>query len=370
MTEMMTMNENKKLSVYDYEARIHLYKEQIGLGYIGIGRTLNEAKAAGVVPEGQWEAWMTEVTGLTVRQAQRCMQAAREIRDGSALARLEMSKAMRLLSSGLDEDEREALAERASQDELTVKELEAEIRKLKTGFNQAVDQAKQWESRAREAFAEGQKSAERASHLEDNLRVVEVEEKARKKVAMIEEGRQAAIARLSEMKSQYNDLQLKADELRQQLHEQEQRAKLAEDQLKRRQGADQEQYQIGLAKGREEAERKAAHQIDMLQDALKRQDERIANQGRMIQEMKAEKRQAQMAEARGVPVQNGPDGVFPYNAARPISEMILLLISKTGAMDPAVYRKDAALAGELIALEKWIERARALIGVDADGSVE
>ena len=34
------------------EARIALYREQIGTGYIGIGKTLNEAKAAGVVPHG------------------------------------------------------------------------------------------------------------------------------------------------------------------------------------------------------------------------------------------------------------------------------------------------------------------------------
>ena len=40
----------KALTLADYEARIHLYKEQIGTGYIGIGRTLNEAKEAKVVP--------------------------------------------------------------------------------------------------------------------------------------------------------------------------------------------------------------------------------------------------------------------------------------------------------------------------------
>ena len=206
--------------------------------------------------------------------------------------------------------------------------------------------------------------------MEDNLRVIEAEEKARKKIAMLDEARQAAIDQAQALRKEKNELALRQDELRQRAHELEQRAQHAEEQLKRRQGADQEQYRIGMEAGREEAARKAAHQIDMLQDALKRQDERIAAQGKKLQELQAEKRQQQMAEARGVPVQNGPDGVFPYNAARPISEMILLLLSKTGAMDPAVYRKDAALAGELIALEKWIERARALIGVDAEGVVE
>ena len=119
------------LSLAHYEARIELYKEQIGTGYIGIGRTLIEAKDAGVVPHGEWEAWVTRVTGLTARQAQRCMQAATEIRDGSALARLEMSKALALLSSGLGEEEREEVAARAADDGMSVRQLQDEIKRLK-----------------------------------------------------------------------------------------------------------------------------------------------------------------------------------------------------------------------------------------------
>ena len=121
----------KALTIADYEARIHLYKEQIGIGYIGIGRTLNEAKAAQVVPHGQWEDWVTRTTGLTPRQAQRCMQAATEIRDGSAVARLEMSKALMLLGSGLDEDAQEKIAEKAAEEGATVKALKEEIRQAK-----------------------------------------------------------------------------------------------------------------------------------------------------------------------------------------------------------------------------------------------
>jgi len=130
--------EAKMLTLADYEARIHLYKEQIGTGYIGIGRTLNEAKDAGVVPHGQWEQWVTATTGLTPRQAQRCMQAATEIRDGSALARLEMSKALMLLSSGLDEEERETMAERVAEEGTTVKALRDELKRVKL---QAVENA-------------------------------------------------------------------------------------------------------------------------------------------------------------------------------------------------------------------------------------
>ena len=131
MTMLANVKENKVMTLADYEARIYLYKEQIGTGYIGIGRTLIEAKEAKVVPHGQWETWVTETTGLTARQAQRCMQAATEIKDGSAMARLEMSKALLLLSSGLDEETREEIATQAADEGATVKDLREQLRKAK-----------------------------------------------------------------------------------------------------------------------------------------------------------------------------------------------------------------------------------------------
>ena len=131
MTMLAKGTETRALTLADYEARIHLYKEQIGTGYIGIGRTLIEAKEAKVVPHGQWESWVTETTGLTPRQAQRCMQAATEIRDGSAMARLEMSKALLLLSSGLDEETREEIAAQAADEGTTVKDLREQLRQTK-----------------------------------------------------------------------------------------------------------------------------------------------------------------------------------------------------------------------------------------------
>ena len=131
MTMLANGTETRALTLADYEARIHLYKEQIGVGYIGIGRTLIEAKEAKVVPHGQWESWVTETTGLTPRQAQRCMQAATEIKDGTAMARLEMSKALLLLGSGLDEGTREELAAKAADEGATVKDLREQLKQAK-----------------------------------------------------------------------------------------------------------------------------------------------------------------------------------------------------------------------------------------------
>ena len=375
MTEELTMTEPRPLTVADYEARIALYREQIGVGYIGIGRTLNEAKAAGAVPAGQWEDWVTRVTGLTPRQAQRCMQAAREIRDGSALARLEMSKAMRLLSSGLDEDQREALAEKVSQDELTVKELEAEIRRLQAGHDQMVEQARAWEQRAREAFDNGQ----RAAAVEAKLSTVELDE-LRKKLRDAEAARKNMQAALDRVSGQRAELSGEVDRIRGELHTQEQRADAAERRMRDLQAGQTqktaEEYYKGRNDGMREVTERANQEkadlqagLDRLQETISRQQDTIDQQLAELSELRRKDRQAKMAQMRGVPVNGSVDGVFPYSKERPISEMILLLISKCGAMDPGVYRKDASLAGELDALEQWIRRARDLIGVAVDGEV-
>lgn len=127
-----SLNRPQALSVRGYEERILMYKEQVIGGYIGIGRTLNEAKENGAVPHGEWEEWATSTTGMSIRNVQRCMQAAREISDGSPLAKLDMSKALLLLSSGLDEEKREAIGAAAAEDQISVKELQRRITEAKT----------------------------------------------------------------------------------------------------------------------------------------------------------------------------------------------------------------------------------------------
>ena len=110
-----------------YEARIEMYKEQVVGGYLGIGRTLNEAKDAKVVPHGQWEAWATQHADMNIRTVQRCMQAAREIADGTAMSRLDMSKAMALLSSGLEPEKQEAIAKAAVEESVPLKDVQRRI---------------------------------------------------------------------------------------------------------------------------------------------------------------------------------------------------------------------------------------------------
>ena len=188
MEMLAKREEGRVVTLAEYEARIHLYKEQIGTGYIGIGRTLNEAKEAKVVPHGQWEEWVTKTTGLTPRQAQRCMQAATEIREGSAMARLEMSKALLLLGSGLDEEAREEIAAKAADDGATVKALREEIQQVKAERQQVEDQLRAREEAHREQLetvrdeayrrGEGAGKLEAAEHYREEIG--ELKERAEK----------------------------------------------------------------------------------------------------------------------------------------------------------------------------------------------
>ena len=175
---MLAAVENKDthiMTLADYEARIYLYKEQIGAGYIGIGRTLIEAKEADVVPHGEWEAWVTRTTGLNPRQAQRCMQAAREIKDGSALARLEMSKALLVLSSGLDQETQEQIAQQAADEGATVKELRQQIEQQKQDLAFTRHAAAEETRKVTEAKLDALEAKEAAQGMESALREVSEE---------------------------------------------------------------------------------------------------------------------------------------------------------------------------------------------------
>ena len=203
------------MTLADYEARIHLYKEQIGTGYIGIGRTLLEAKEAKVVPHGQWETWVTETTGLTARQAQRCMQAATEIKDGSALARLEMSKALMLLGSGLDEEAREEIAEKAAEEGATVKDLREQLRQAKlklvqeTGAAVEIREALKKAEEERDQIEGQMRARENAYHEQ----LDEAREDAYKRGEMA--GGADAAARIREMEKKQFGLQNEANKQRQ-----------------------------------------------------------------------------------------------------------------------------------------------------------
>ncbi len=97
--------------------------------FLAIGRCLNEAKEGGLVPHGQWTEWVQRHTGMSERQAQRLMSAARQVNPGSTLASLPFSKLQAILA--LPEPEREEVARRVQDEGLSSRELQAEIKARK-----------------------------------------------------------------------------------------------------------------------------------------------------------------------------------------------------------------------------------------------
>ena len=342
---MLAKTTERALGLADYEARIQLYKEQAITGYIGIGRTLNEAKAAGVVPHGEWEAWVERTTGLNIRQAQRCMKAASEIRDGSYLGQIDMSKAMLLLSSGLEDEQQEALAEKTVKEDSSVRELKEQIRKLK--LEKVAEAGANAEIRTALKAAESERDELKGQMA---AAVQAVKEDAERKAT-------EAYERGTKDQSSMNTAALRAANNAIDRYEKQNRE--LQQQLKDAESANQDQYNLGKGEGNQER-RKLRGQVDdlleernRLQAALKdaRESSGAEDMAKQIQTLKAEaEKQAAEAYARGKEeMQVGTVSVLSLRMKELEQELA------------AAEAREAKKARELAELKK--ERAKA--GMDA-----
>ena len=339
MTMLAKTTETRALALADYEARIHLYKEQIGTGYIGIGRTLNEAKAAQVVPHGQWEDWVTKTTGLTPRQAQRCMQAATEIKDGSAMARLEMSKALLLLGSGLDEEAREEIAEKAVEEGATVKELREQLRKAKLQIVQ--------ETGAAAEIREALKSAEAdREQLEDQMRAAEQGYRVR-----IDQAREDAYRR-GEMAGKADAAQAAREEVQALLQEKQDKIEALE----------------------ERAQRNHQGRMNEIRSHNEQREEWKRNQADLLAAAEEAEKRAADAEAELEALRAGGAGL-PDPAWKVLKVAVTRFMTDCEMLplDPAaLIPEKARIMANIERLEKWTDMMRiAMAGtVPGEGAVE
>lgn len=109
----------RPLSEIEYE--IHFRMENAAGELLGVGRCLAEVRDGNLVPDGKWTEWVQANTGISVRSAQRLMQAAREVQPGSALEKLSVGKIQALLA--LPADKREEFAARHDAESKSVREL-------------------------------------------------------------------------------------------------------------------------------------------------------------------------------------------------------------------------------------------------------
>lgn len=115
-------------------AEVHVIETQVrGIALsaaIEIGKRLMEAK--GLVPHGRWQEWLAANLDYSERRAQDLMRLSEQYGRGSipeSVTALDYSKAVALL--GAPEEAREALAARALHEDMSVRELQAEVKRLK-----------------------------------------------------------------------------------------------------------------------------------------------------------------------------------------------------------------------------------------------
>lgn len=392
---MLTVTEKngRVLTVADYEARIEIYKEQIGTGYIGIGKTLIEAKESGAVAHGEWEPWVERVTGLTMRQAQRCMQAAREIREGSAMARLEMSKAILLLQSGLDEETREEIAGRAGAEGATVRQLRQEIteareklraqeqesaeavRALKGQLVQSTGAAAEIRQALKKAEQERDQVAAqmRASQQGWQARMDEEAGRAYKRGA--DEGRVAAEkdaarkvqARLVELQAACDKAQAQVAEARRKLTESE--GQMAAEKAAKAGVQGRLKELQAEADARAEMVTRLEQEAQALREDLEAAERREEKRSAQMAKMQEQIGQREMDAARGVRASLGGEMDLGAAVRRFLAEVGML--PQMGAMLSGIGESErAALRVHVDAVSAWARgAAAALETIGADGAV-
>ena len=212
------------VSLANIEYRIATHLQGAYENILEVGRCLNEAKDAGLVPHGQWEEWVRKNTGMSERSAQKLMQAARCVHSGSMMNKLPISKIQAILA--LPEAEREPMAEKAASEDMSLRELQEAVKARKKAEETA------------------QKSEARAAAAERELRRFrEAEKLARatqnKLLDQLEKAREAAKAAPAEGISP--EAQAEIDRLRAELADAE---AYAEQQAEQRQQAQREMLAV------------------------------------------------------------------------------------------------------------------------------
>lgn len=131
MTEMDT-----RLRRTEIEARIDQCRDTAAGNIIEIGRWLNVAKDECVVPHGEWEAWVQAHASMSLRSAQRVMQIARELPEGSPLASLGVAKLSSLLA--LPPAERERAAKEMGADQMSSREVDECVKAIRKERDEAL----------------------------------------------------------------------------------------------------------------------------------------------------------------------------------------------------------------------------------------
>lgn len=255
----------------EIEVRIEAHRDAAAGNLLEVGRWLNAAKDEGVVPHGEWTAWVAEHAALGERTAQLWMQAARELPEGSSLAALGTAKLRSLMS--LPAGERETFAEQIGADKLTSREVDAQVKAARAERDEALrlvgEQKKQLHDQLKQARIGRANFEEIMRKQVDDIRkdVVKKQEEIDRLNSVIQSddiGKKRTARLLDESRAREERMRVEAAELR---------AALEAERAKPASGPDPEQVQrIALLetqlRSRDQAIRDREREIDRLSEAL------------------------------------------------------------------------------------------------------
>lgn len=197
---VMVLSTEKAARRAQIEMHIEMHRDSAAGSLLEVGRWLNSAKDEGVVPHGQWTAWVAEHAAMNERMAQKWMQAARELPPGSPLERLGISKIQSLMM--LPAGEREEFAQKIDAQNLSSREVDAQVKAARAERDEALrvvgEQKKQIREMARERDAlvidaRKQVSAEQAMEVDRLKSLVQSADKGRKQTEkLLDEARTEA----------------------------------------------------------------------------------------------------------------------------------------------------------------------------------
>lgn len=142
------------------EARMEHCRDAAASNLVEIGTLLNQAKDGGLVPRGEWTAWVQEHAGMNERTAQRVMRIARELPAGSPLASLGVAKLSALLT--LPEGEREDAAREMDAEHLSSREVEERVRAIRQERDEALRLVGEQKNRMAQILSERDATIDRA----------------------------------------------------------------------------------------------------------------------------------------------------------------------------------------------------------------
>ena len=119
---------NELVSLNQIVSEIKFFENQAVVSYWEIGKRLSQAKDQ--VGHGDWEIWIDQNLGYTKRTAQRLIKVFEDYPKATTLSHLTFSKAL-ALTSIKDEEERQDFIDNHEVEDMTTRELQAEIKEYK-----------------------------------------------------------------------------------------------------------------------------------------------------------------------------------------------------------------------------------------------